>query len=118
MFRARRARVDRQGTSARTASAVSAPMRTPEQIEAMAPLEDRSAQRLPRLGDTQLEIVKRFANAQTRTYAPRAPMFQAGDRGVPSWFLLKGSAEVFGAMDCISRPRLPKAASSRFSRNH
>jgi thioredoxin reductase (NADPH) len=71
-------------------------MRTPEQIEAMVPLSDRSAQRFPRLRQEQLEVVRRFANAEPRRFSPRESIFQVGERGVPAWFLLEGSAEVFG----------------------
>ena len=71
-------------------------MRTPEQIEAMVPISDRSAQRFPRLRETQLEVVKRFANVEARRFAPGEKIYEVGDRGVPSWFLLEGSAELFG----------------------
>jgi thioredoxin reductase (NADPH) len=71
-------------------------MRTPEQIEAMVPLSDRSAQRFPRLRPEQLEVVKRFANIEPRKFSPRESIFQVGERGVPAWFLLEGSAEIFG----------------------
>jgi thioredoxin reductase (NADPH) len=71
-------------------------MRTPEQIEAMVPPSDRSAQRFPRLRQEQLEVVKRFANVEPRRFSPRESLFQVGERGVPAWFLLEGSAEVFG----------------------
>jgi hypothetical protein len=79
------------------------PMRTPEQIEAMVPISDRSAQRFPRLRETQLELVGRFANAEARRFSPGEPIFQVGDRGVPAWFLLEGSAESFGR-DGLDRP--------------
>jgi thioredoxin reductase (NADPH) len=71
-------------------------MRTPEQIEAMVPPSDRSAQRFPRLRQEQLEVVKRFANTEPRRFSPRESIFQVGERGVPAWFLLEGSAEIFG----------------------
>ena len=57
-------------------------MRTPEQIEAMVPISDRSAQRFPRLRETQLELVRRFANAEERRFAPGEKIFEVGDRGV------------------------------------
>jgi thioredoxin reductase (NADPH) len=71
-------------------------MRTPEQIEVMLPLSDRSAQRFPRLRPEQLEVIKRFANAEPRRFSPRESIFQVGERGVPAWFLLEGSVELFG----------------------
>jgi len=86
-------------------------MRTPEQIEALVPLADRSAQRFPRLRDSHLEVVKRFANAQARSFAPGQSMFEVGDRGVPSWFILKGSAELFGR-DVLDQQTTVRAAES------
>ena len=71
-------------------------MRTPEQIEAMVPLSDRSAQRFPRLRQEQLEVVRRFANTESKRFSPRESIFQVGERGVPAWFLLEGTAEIFG----------------------
>jgi thioredoxin reductase (NADPH) len=71
-------------------------MRTPEQIEAMVPVSDRSAQRFPRLRETQLELVRRFANAEARRFSPGENIFEVGDRGVPAWFLLEGTADLFG----------------------
>jgi thioredoxin reductase (NADPH) len=91
------------------------PMRTPEQIEALVPPADRSAQRFPRLRDAQLEVVKRFANAQAHTFAPREPMFQVGDRGVPSWFILKGSAELFGRDGLDQETAVRTAESGQFT---
>jgi thioredoxin reductase (NADPH) len=71
-------------------------MRTPEQIEAIAPLANREAQRFPRLRETQLETVARFAGATLQEFAPGQSVFQAGDRDVPAWFLLRGTIEISG----------------------
>jgi thioredoxin reductase (NADPH) len=71
-------------------------MRTPEQIEEMVPLTDRSAQRFPRLREAQLDVVRRFAVAPVRNFAPREPIFNLGDRAISAWFLLSGTAELFG----------------------
>ena len=71
-------------------------MRTQEQIEAMVPISDRSAQRFPRLRQAQLEVVKRFAGTAPRAFSPRESIFEVGDRGVPAWFVLEGAAELFG----------------------
>ena len=71
-------------------------MRTPAHIEAAVQSSDRSAQRFPQLREAQINLVKRFAEEPVRTFAPGELMFEAGDRGVPVWFLLEGSAEVFG----------------------
>ena len=71
-------------------------MRTPDQIEVMAPISDRSAQRFPRLRAEQGEVVKRFADAEARRFAPGASLFEVGDRDVPAWFVLDGTATLFG----------------------
>jgi thioredoxin reductase (NADPH) len=71
-------------------------MRTPQQIEALAPAADRSAQRFPRLREAQVGIVKRFAEAPPRSFAAGEWLFQVGEHGVPTWFLLSGSLELFG----------------------
>src|SRR5579859_6093993 len=71
-------------------------MRTPEQIEAMVPPSDRAAQRFPQLKDAQLEVVSRFADAPPRRFAPGESLFELGECGAPAWFLVEGSAEVFG----------------------
>jgi thioredoxin reductase (NADPH) len=90
-------------------------MRTPEQIEAMVPLSDRSAQRFPRLRPEQLEVVKRFANAEPRSFSPRESIFQVGERGVPAWFLLEGSAEVFGRDGLDQETSLQQIESGHFT---
>ena len=71
-------------------------MRTPQQIEEMVPLADRTAQRFPRLHEAQLDVVRRFAAAQARNFAPGEAIFNVGDRAVSTWFLVSGSAEIFG----------------------
>lgn len=71
-------------------------MRTAQQIEEMVPIGDRSAQRFPRLREAQLEVVRRFAEAHERQFAPGESMFDVGERAVPTWFLLSGSAEISG----------------------
>jgi thioredoxin reductase (NADPH) len=71
-------------------------MRTPEQIESRVPASDRSAQRFPQLREAQLEVVRRFATAEPRTFGPLEPIYDVGDRGVPSWFLLEGTVDIFG----------------------
>jgi thioredoxin reductase (NADPH) len=70
-------------------------MRTPDQIEAMVPISDRSAQRFPLLREGQLDIVKRFAEASARSFEPGGSIFEVGDPGVSTWFLLEGTAQLF-----------------------
>jgi thioredoxin reductase (NADPH) len=70
-------------------------MRTQEQIEAMVSISERSAQRFPRLRAAQLDTVKRFAGAEPRRFSPRESLFEVGERGVPTWFVLEGSVDLF-----------------------
>ena len=78
-------------------------MRTLQQIEAMVPISDRSAQRFPRLREAQLDVVRRFAEAHERHFAPGECIFNVGERAVPTWFLLSGSAEISGR-DGLNEP--------------
>lgn len=71
-------------------------MRTPQQIETMFPVSDRSAQRFPRLNALQLDTVKRFGREAERSFAPDELLFDVGESGVPAWFLTEGSATMFG----------------------
>jgi len=71
-------------------------MRTAEQIEAMAPASDRSAQRYPTLFEAQLDVVSRFANAEPRTFGAGECIYDVGEGGVPAWFVLEGSVDVTG----------------------
>ena len=62
----------------------------------MVPASDRSAQRFPVLRDAQLEVVKLFANAATRSFAPAELLYDVGQLGVPAWFVLEGGIDLFG----------------------
>jgi thioredoxin reductase (NADPH) len=71
-------------------------VKTIEKINSLAPPQERSAQRFPRLRDKQLNVVTRVAEAEPRRFAPGEVMYRAGDRAVPAWFLIEGSADLFG----------------------
>ena len=90
-------------------------MRTPEQIEAIAPAADRSAQRFPRLREAQLAIVKRFAHDPARTFAPGEALFRDGEHCVPTWFLLSGSAELFSRDGLDEETSLRQLESGQFT---
>ncbi len=90
-------------------------MRTPEQLEALVPAADRSAQRFPRLREAQLAIVKRFAHDPARTFAPGEPLFRDGDHCVPTWFLLSGSAELFSRDGLDEETSLRELESGQFT---
>jgi thioredoxin reductase (NADPH) len=70
-------------------------MRTPDQIEALFPASDRASQRFPRLSEPQLNLVGRFRDVEPQTFGPSEPIFEIGDKCVPAWFILKGSATLF-----------------------
>jgi thioredoxin reductase (NADPH) len=90
-------------------------MRTLEQIEALAPAADRSAQRFPRLREAQLGIVKRFAQDPPRSFAPGESLFQDGDHCVPTWFLLSGSVELFSRDGFDDETSLRELESGQFT---
>lgn len=90
-------------------------MRTTQQIEAMVPAQDRSAQRFPRLTEAQLEVVKRFANTTARDFAPGEVLFQVGEQAVPAWFLLKGSVDLFGRDGLDEQTALQVLESGQFT---
>jgi thioredoxin reductase (NADPH) len=69
----------------------------------MVPVSDRSAQRFPRLRAAQLDVVRRFAAAHERHFAPAETIFEVGERAVPTWFLVSGSAEISGR-DGLNQP--------------
>ena len=71
-------------------------MRTPDQIEALIPMSDRSAQRFPTLRAAQLGTVRRFATKEVVHFAPGEPIFEVGEKCAPAWFLTEGSANLFG----------------------
>jgi thioredoxin reductase (NADPH) len=71
-------------------------MRTAEQIEAIAPAADRSAQRFPVLSPAQLAVVRRFTDAEPHAFGPGETVYEIGQQRVPAWFLLDGSMEIHG----------------------
>jgi thioredoxin reductase (NADPH) len=90
-------------------------VRTAEQIEEMVPASDRTAQRFPRLRDAQLEVVKRFADTHERSFAPGEALYDVGERAVPTWFLLKGSAQITGRDGANQAIDLQRLASGQFT---
>jgi thioredoxin reductase (NADPH) len=90
-------------------------MRTPQQIESMFPVSDRSAQRFPRLNALQLETVKRFGRAAERSFAPDELLFDVGESGVPAWFLTDGTATMFGRDGFDQESQLRALESGQFT---
>ena len=90
-------------------------MRTAQQIDEMVPIGDRTAQRFPRLRDAQLEVVRRFAEAHERNFAPGECIFDVGERAVPTWFLLSGSAEISGRDGLNQQIQLQTLESGHFT---
>jgi thioredoxin reductase (NADPH) len=90
-------------------------VRTAQQIDEMVPIGDRTAQRFPRLRDAQLEVVRRFAEAHERHFAPGECIFDVGARAVPTWFLLSGSAEISGRDGLNQQIQLQTLESGHFT---
>ena len=90
-------------------------MRTPEQIEATAPFTDRSAQRFPQLREVQLDLVKRFAEAEARKFSAGEVIYRPGDRDVPAWFVLEGAAETFGQVGLDQETEIRRLESGQFT---
>jgi thioredoxin reductase (NADPH) len=90
-------------------------MRTPQQIESMFPVADRSAQRFPQLNALQLQTVKRFVRAEERAFAPEEVLFDVGQSDVPAWFLTDGTATMFGRDGFDQESQLRALESGQFT---
>ena len=90
-------------------------MRTPEQIESMFPVSDRSAQRFPCLNAAQLQTVKRFVTSAERTFAAGEQLFDVGESDVPAWFLTEGTAIMFGRDGFDQQSQLRSLESGQFT---
>ena len=90
-------------------------MRTPQQIESMFPVSDRSAQRFPRLNALQLETVRRFGRETEHSFAPDELLFDVGESGVPAWFLIEGTATMFGRDGFDQESQLRALESGQFT---
>src|SRR5208283_1960279 len=60
----------------------------------MSVLETRRDQLFPVLGAGEMETATRFASGPARDFAAGEILFDAGQRGAPAWFVLKGSIDV------------------------
>jgi thioredoxin reductase (NADPH) len=57
-------------------------------------IETRGPQMFPVLEPAQIETATRFASGPAREFARGETVFEAGQRGVPMWLVLKGSIDV------------------------
>jgi thioredoxin reductase (NADPH) len=57
-------------------------------------LKTRGYQLFPVLDRSQIDTAKRFASAPEREFAPGELVYNAGERDVPTWLVLKGSISV------------------------
>jgi len=81
----------------------------------MVPIDQRGAQRFPRLREAQLEVVRRFAETHERNFAPGETLYDVGQRAVATWFLLRGSAQITGR-DGVNQPiELQRLESGQFT---
>ena len=60
----------------------------------MSLTETRGHQMFPVLNAGQIETAKRFASGPARSFAPGEIVFDAGERGVPMWLILRGSMDM------------------------
>jgi len=57
----------------------------------MSVIKTRGHQLFPVLDGTQIETAKHFASGPEREFAPGEIVYNAGERNVPTWLVLKGS---------------------------
>jgi thioredoxin reductase (NADPH) len=62
----------------------------------MSLADTRFDQLFPVFGPLQIETAKRFASGPPRQFAPAEPIYDVGQRNVPSWLVLAGGIEVMG----------------------
>src|SRR5262245_33891724 len=60
----------------------------------MTIIETRGHQLFPVLDGSQIDTAKRFASGPERKFAPGEMVYNAGERDVPTWLVLKGSISV------------------------
>ena len=60
----------------------------------MSVIKTRGYQLFPVLDGTQIDTAKRFASGPERKFAPGEIVYNAGERDVPTWLVLKGSVAV------------------------
>jgi thioredoxin reductase (NADPH) len=60
----------------------------------MSVIKTRGYQLFPVLDGTQIDTAKRFASGPKREFAPGEIVYNAGERDVPTWLVLKGSIAV------------------------
>lgn len=60
----------------------------------MSLIETRGHQMFPVLNAGQIETAKRFASGPAHSFAPGEIVFDAGERGVPMWLILRGSMDM------------------------
>jgi thioredoxin reductase (NADPH) len=62
----------------------------------MSVVETRRHQMYPVLDMAQIEMAKRFASGDARSFAPGKVVFDVGERPAPAWLVLEGSIDVVG----------------------
>ena len=60
----------------------------------MSVIKTRGHQLFPVLDGTQIDTARRFASGPEREFAPGEIVYNAGERDVPAWLVLKGSIAV------------------------
>jgi hypothetical protein len=70
-------------------------------------IKTRSHQLFPVLDGTQIDTAKRFASGPKREFAPGEIVYNAGERDVPTWLVLKGPSLWYVAMGSITKRQSP-----------
>ena len=60
----------------------------------MSIIKTRGHQLFPVLDGTQIDKAKHFSSGPERKFAPGEIVYNAGERDVPAWLVLKGSMAV------------------------
>ena len=78
----------------------------------MSLAETRQHQLYPVLDAAQVETARRFASGPAHDFTPGEVVFEAGERHVPAWLVLKGSIDVVTARQTLcGGPKYANSAS-------
>ncbi len=78
-------------------------------------VRSRQAQLFPVLTPLQIEVAKRFASGEPKTFGPGEQVSSIGDREVPAWLVLSGRLDVFGKIGSHSETAIVSHGVGHFS---
>ena len=82
----------------------------------MSVIKTRGHQLFPVLDATQIDTAKHFASGPKRKFAPGEIVYNAGERDVPTWLVLKGSIAVVAMASITKRQSPPSAPDNSLAR--